>query len=325
MSLRELLEEKLDSEIAEFRASYNKLSVAETYNDWYVIGFMEEYFDALSSDNVSQRLGEKEMSWLTSKEKPLSFLYDFWMGVDGAMDHDWEAIFDFVRNAYNEEKRMVKRDLYHEIKTLDLNPVKDFDDTQFDYFCHITDNPNVFSAQFDNNFDSSVDKIFGEFFKNKLSVKCCDFGCDTYPHGVSKEVAPGNTQTYQQQVWNFIEDVERMFGCKCTYFNEVNGFEFVIAFGKGENKGCYVFGAGNNGQEFSECLYLTNWELIQSPEFSKTLLTIDKAFCVLLEENDLRLNNARATSLEDKIKEARSEKSNTFEGNENNKAQEPCL
>ena len=39
----EILCEKLDKEMSAFRASYNNMTTIQVYNDWYIIGFKEEF------------------------------------------------------------------------------------------------------------------------------------------------------------------------------------------------------------------------------------------------------------------------------------------
>lgn len=316
MGMHEALREKLENEIGEFRASYNNMSVIQAYNDWYIIGFKEEFFEMLMSEFAKNGLDDKEVVWIASLNYPLDTLYERWQKVDGAMNHDWEAMVDFVHSVYYEEKRRFKQDLYRDIKALDINVVRDASDDYFgkyDFVTHISESPVVLSATLPNNFDEEINQKFATFFKDKLLVKSCDYGCDTYPNGMSKEVAPGNVQTYQQPVWNFIEAVEQMFDCKCNYYNEVNGFEFIFEFGTGDNKGCYFLGAGNNGQEFSQGLYLNNSEQIYDAEFVKAITTIDKALYTLLEEYELCVvSKNREASLEDKIAEANVQKEASF-------------
>lgn len=311
MGVYAVLRENLDNEINEFKASYRDMSATEVYNDWYIIGFKEEYFEMLMSDFIENRFDVKVVSWLASLEKPLDFLYDAWMDYDGAKDHTWDSMIDFVHSVYNDEKHREKQDLHNNVKALNINVIENATDNyfdQFDFRTHISHNPVVFSSTLPKHFDHDINEKFAAFFKENVLVKSCDYGCNTYPYGVTKIVAPGNVQTYQQQVWNFIEAVEQMFECKCTYYNEVNGFEFVFAFGEGENKGCYVFGAGNNGQEYSQCLYFSNLEQLNAADFVKTITTIDKAFYTLLEEYELCVvPKEQEASLEDKINAAKAQ------------------
>lgn len=312
MSVYDVLKEKLDNEMREFKNSYRTMAAEQIYNDWYVISFMEEYYGFLTSDFVQNRFNEKELAWMVSLEKPLDFLYDKWQGSDGTTHYDWDVMSDFVWSIYYDEKRHEKQDLHNEIKTLDIKVIENTADDYFDKFdfrSHISHNPVVFNSGFPKHFDHEINERFEAFIKENVLVKSCDYGCDTYPNGILKEVAPGNFQSYQQQVWNFIEAVEQMFDCKCTYYNKVNGFEFVIEFGEGDNKGCYVFGAGNNGQEYSQCLYFKNPDQLNNVDFVKNVKTIDKALYTLLEEYDLCLMpKEQEASLEDKIAEAKIQK-----------------
>lgn len=96
----ELLIEKITKEIENFRNSYKMLSVQQTYNDWYIIGFYEEYFEMLSTDFLDNRGAEKEIEWLTTLNKPLAYLYEEWMSSDGSFSHDWDDMFEFIHETY---------------------------------------------------------------------------------------------------------------------------------------------------------------------------------------------------------------------------------
>lgn len=186
--------------------------------------------------------------------------------------------------------------------------IKNPDDAYFDkydYLCHITDHPVVFSAELPDNMDRAIDKEFEEVFQNKLNVKCCDYGCDTYPNGITKNIEGMGQYTFQAKVWEFINQMEKTFDCKCNYFEGYNGFSFDFEFGSGENIGSYTFGAGNNGQEFSQVLYLKDYKQIREPETLKALTYIDGNIYKLLEDNDLRVYpRERNKSLDNKISKA---------------------
>lgn len=117
MSTYDVLKNNLEKEISEFRALYNNMTSQQTYNDWYIIGFKEEYFEMLMSDFVDGRFSEKEISWLSSLDSPLAFLYEEWLSSDGAMDHDWDSMLDFVHTVYLDELRRDKQDLAERLKT----------------------------------------------------------------------------------------------------------------------------------------------------------------------------------------------------------------
>ena len=286
-----ILREKLDHEMNEFKSSYNDMSITEVYNDWYIIGFNESYYELLFSDYVEERLDKDVLKWLSSKETPLSYLYDEWLSCDGHTSYGWDDMIDWLESVYSEEKHLEKQELYNNINSLGLKDVPEKNDEYFhgfDYFAHVSTEPFVFSANFPNNFDKDVDKDFAAFFNEKLLVKSCDYGCDTYPNGVTKDIEGLGEYTFQQSVWNFIEATEQMFECKCHFYEGYNGFEFAFEFGSDDKRGCYVLAAGNNGQEYSETLYLTNPELIHDPQMANTIISIDKALYTLLEEHSLK-------------------------------------
>jgi len=282
-----VLKEKLEHEMNEFKASYNDMSSTEVYNDWYIIGFHEAYYKLLTSDYFSDEVEPKTINWLANKKTPVSYLYEKFKSCDEEMSHSWDDMIDWIIDVYLDEKQ----EFYNNISSLGLKDVPVIDDEYFDgfnYFCHISNQPFVFSANFPNNFDKGIDKEFATFFNEKLLVKSCDYGCNTYPNGIAKVIEDLGEYTFQQPVWNFIEATEQMFECKCHFYEGYNGFEFAFEFGEGENKGCYVFAAGNNGQEYTETLYLTNPEMIRDSQITNTIITIDKALYTLLEEHSLK-------------------------------------
>lgn len=187
--------------------------------------------------------------------------------------------------------------------------VNEPNDDYFDkyaYICHITDHPVVFSAELPDNMDKEIDKEFVKVFRNMMNVKCCDYGCDTYPNGITKNINGSGQYTFQQKVWDFINQMEKTFDCKCNFIEGYNGFTFDFEFGCGENKGCYSFGAGNNGQEFSQVLYLKDYKQIREPETLKALTYIDSNIYRLLEDCNLRVRPREVNkSLDSKISEAK--------------------
>lgn len=101
----DLLVEKVEKELTDFKKSYENFSSQRTYNDWYVIGFHEEYSEMLCSDFLENRDYEDLFKWLSSFDKPLAFLYDQWLSSDGAFSHDWDDMIDWVQLVYQEEVR----------------------------------------------------------------------------------------------------------------------------------------------------------------------------------------------------------------------------
>ena len=96
------LHEILTNEMVEFKKSYETMSPMQVYNDWYMIGFKEEHYDMLMSDYIDWDYYEYIEKWLCGFECPLQFLYDEWLGADGAYDHDWDAMFDFIEEVYED-------------------------------------------------------------------------------------------------------------------------------------------------------------------------------------------------------------------------------
>lgn len=92
--------EKLEKEMRDFRASYDNMDKIQIYNDWYIIGFCEEYFDMFMSEYYEYGYFEEIYKWLSQFESPLGYLYDMWMSADGAFSHDWDTMWDFVETVY---------------------------------------------------------------------------------------------------------------------------------------------------------------------------------------------------------------------------------
>lgn len=299
MNAFEKLCDKIDIEMSDFKSQYEELSPLEVYNDSYKINFFESFKNMLCNDYIDNDVNANLIAWLSEKNNPIDFLYDAYIGSDVEMSYDWDDMLDWMAGVYLEEKEHDKQDFCNKIGSLGLKDVPSVNDDyfdKFDYYCHISNEPIVFSSHVPIRFDKDLDKEFGAFFKEKLLVKSCDYGCDTYPDGIKKAVGDGNVytkpgivQTYQQRVWDFIESVEEMFDCNCHFYEDVNGFEFAFEFGSGDRKGCYALAAGNNGQEYSECLYLTKPELIRDPQIANIIISIDKALYALLEGYNLRL------------------------------------
>lgn len=318
MTVFEKLCDKIDVEMEDFKSHYAGLTPLAVYNDAYKINFYESFKNLLCNDYV----GENEynvdiLSWLADKGSPIGFLHETYMSSDCEMSYDWDDMMEWIKDVYFEEKRLEKQELHYKIKSLGLQDVSASKDEYFEGFncvCNISNQPVIYNLYSPSPFDENLNKEFTAFFRDKLLVKSCDYGRDTYPGGVDAPVTCGDVytnphmvQTYQQQVWNFIEDVEQMFGCECQYYKACNGFEFVFEFGSEENQGCYVFGTGNNGQEFCETLYLTDWAMIRDPQVADTIITIDRALYTLLEEHSLRRED-KAASLDDVIKGAEEQK-----------------
>jgi hypothetical protein len=94
------LRQKLNNEMAEFKKTYEAMTPTQVYNDWYVIGFKEEYYEMLMCDFIDWENYSDIEKWLCEFEYPLQFLYDEWLSADGAFDHDWDAMFDFIGEVY---------------------------------------------------------------------------------------------------------------------------------------------------------------------------------------------------------------------------------
>ena len=92
--------ENLEKEMVAFRSSYDAMNKTQIYNDWYIIGFCEEYFDLFTSEYYEYEDCKEIYKWLSELDSPLGYLYDVWMCADSAFNHNWDAMWDFVEIAY---------------------------------------------------------------------------------------------------------------------------------------------------------------------------------------------------------------------------------
>lgn len=97
-----MLKQKLHNEMERFRKSYEKMTATQVYNDWYIIGFYEAYYDMLTSEWEELASYEHIMLWLCEFNNPLEFLYSEWLGSDGALNHDWDVMLDFIDAVYQD-------------------------------------------------------------------------------------------------------------------------------------------------------------------------------------------------------------------------------
>lgn len=107
MSVCNKLIETLQKEMQEFEDSYKNMSPTQIYNDWYIIGFYNEYYEMLTSRFVEDMsIYFEELDWLGTKDKPLRFLYDKWMSCDGSFSHNWDNMLDWMCLVYREDREM---------------------------------------------------------------------------------------------------------------------------------------------------------------------------------------------------------------------------
>lgn len=98
------LQDKITQERNLFKEHYLKKSSLETYNDFYKIAFFEEYFAMLLGLNLVDYFEDEEILWLNNFNKPLEFLYGKWLSSDGAFNHDWDIMIDFIHTIYDENQ-----------------------------------------------------------------------------------------------------------------------------------------------------------------------------------------------------------------------------
>lgn len=96
----EILCEKMDKEMDAFKKSYESMTPTQVYNDWYIIGFKEEFYEMLSCDFIENRCIDDEIAWLATMDNPLQYMYDYWMDCDGSFSHNWDFLIDMLEDAY---------------------------------------------------------------------------------------------------------------------------------------------------------------------------------------------------------------------------------
>lgn len=93
----------IDNEIKEFRENYASfLSPEAVYKDYYIIFFIESYFNMFFS--TADEISEDVICWLNKQKNPLEFLYGKWLSCDGNFSESWEDMSNWVKQLFNEEK-----------------------------------------------------------------------------------------------------------------------------------------------------------------------------------------------------------------------------
>lgn len=104
MNYENIFYENLTKEMDNFKATYNNMEAIQIYNDWYIIGFYESYYELFMSDFLEYKDYEDLYKWLSGFEHPLQFLYNEWLSSDGAFNHNWDMMVDFVETVYKEKQ-----------------------------------------------------------------------------------------------------------------------------------------------------------------------------------------------------------------------------
>jgi len=87
-------------EMEEFKHSYDSMSSTQIYNDWYIIGFKESFYDLFTECDIPDNKLDDVILWLSKQEKPLQFLYDIWLCCDGAMSYDYNDMIGWLLEIY---------------------------------------------------------------------------------------------------------------------------------------------------------------------------------------------------------------------------------
>lgn len=107
MEPRDLLKEKMENEMDEFRHSYDNMDKRQIYNDWHIIGFKESFYELLSDIFEEKPLSDKILAWLSNQDKPLDFLYNKYQDSFDALNFDSsEELLGFIEDLYSNEKAL---------------------------------------------------------------------------------------------------------------------------------------------------------------------------------------------------------------------------
>lgn len=93
---------KLDAEITEFRNSYKEKTIEETYNDWHVISFYENYYNLLA-DSIND-IEIDVICWLNGFKRPLMYLYNEWLSCDYSISDSFDDMVDWIEGLYQKEE-----------------------------------------------------------------------------------------------------------------------------------------------------------------------------------------------------------------------------
>jgi hypothetical protein len=106
----EILKQKLNNEMTEFKKSYETMTPTQIYNDWYIICFYESYYEMLIHYTQVNEI-QDILDWLNTYENPLGFLYSEWLSCDRAFCGLWDDMISWIQdlkcdveeNSYEEE------------------------------------------------------------------------------------------------------------------------------------------------------------------------------------------------------------------------------
>ena len=93
------LKQKLNNEMQEFRKTYKAMTPTQVYNDWYIIGFYEAYYEMLiyiDGDTNIYYDAQNILTWLNTYKNPLGFLYSEWLSCDGAFSQLWDDMIAWL-------------------------------------------------------------------------------------------------------------------------------------------------------------------------------------------------------------------------------------
>ena len=94
------LKQKLDNEIHAFKKTYETMETIQAYNEWYIIGFYESYYEFLTylieDDDHSYYNSEGVLKWLNTFKNPIGFLYSEWLSCDDAFSLSWDDMFKWL-------------------------------------------------------------------------------------------------------------------------------------------------------------------------------------------------------------------------------------
>lgn len=115
----ESLCDKVMAELGDFKKNNLTKRPEDIYDNWYVIGFYEEYASLICDSDVIAD-DEEMVKWLLSKENILECIYDEWLYTsEYAFNHDWDDMYSFLFEMMNSDFEFSQHDTDLAIKALE--------------------------------------------------------------------------------------------------------------------------------------------------------------------------------------------------------------
>lgn len=115
----EILYDKVTAELGDFKKNNLTKRPEDIYDNWYVIGFYEEYAGLICDSDVVADDAEM-VKWLLSKENILEYIHNEWLYTsECAFSHDWDDMYGFLFEMMNKDSEFSQHDTDLAIKALE--------------------------------------------------------------------------------------------------------------------------------------------------------------------------------------------------------------